>query len=140
RPATVIRLQRMGVSAYWRWKSRSLGCRPQIGKEVRDLIRRMSLENPLWGCRFRKLDTSVSMVQSAQDRKRDDIPAPFDRARVGCVLCQRNMHSRRIVIGSVFRKNSSKVLCVDDDQMIRALAADRPDQALHISVLPGRAK
>ena len=39
----------MGVSAYWRWKSRSHGGRPRIGKEVRDLIRRMSLENPLWG-------------------------------------------------------------------------------------------
>src|SRR5437763_9631095 len=39
----------MGFSAYWRWKSRPLGGRPQIGKEVRDLIRRMSFENPLWG-------------------------------------------------------------------------------------------
>src|SRR5437016_9247579 len=39
----------MGFAAYWRWKSRPLGGRPQIGKEVRDLIRRMSFENPLWG-------------------------------------------------------------------------------------------
>jgi hypothetical protein len=39
----------MGVSAYWRWKSHSLGGRPRIGKEVGDLIRGMSLENPLWG-------------------------------------------------------------------------------------------
>jgi hypothetical protein len=49
RPDTVIRWHRMGVSAYWRWKSRSLGGRPRIGKEVRDLIRGMSLENPFWG-------------------------------------------------------------------------------------------
>src|SRR5260370_22934070 len=28
---------------------RPLGGRPQIGKEVRDLIRRMSCEHPLWG-------------------------------------------------------------------------------------------
>src|ERR1035437_3969334 len=36
-------------SVFWRWKSRPLGGRPQIDKEVRDLIRRMSFENPLWG-------------------------------------------------------------------------------------------
>jgi hypothetical protein len=39
----------MGFAAYWRWKSRPRGGRPRIGKEVRDLIRRMSFENPLWG-------------------------------------------------------------------------------------------
>jgi transposase InsO family protein len=49
RPETVVRWHRMGFAAYWRWKSRSAGGRPQIGKEVRDLIRRMSFENPLWG-------------------------------------------------------------------------------------------
>jgi hypothetical protein len=48
RPDTVVRWHRMGVSAHWRWRSRSLGGRPRIGKGVRDLIRRMSLENPLW--------------------------------------------------------------------------------------------
>ena len=49
RPETVVRWQRTGFAAYWRWKSRPLGGRPQIGKEVRDLIRRMSFENRLWG-------------------------------------------------------------------------------------------
>ena len=47
RPETVVRWHRMGFAAYWRWKSRPLGGRPRIGKEVRDLIRRMSFENPL---------------------------------------------------------------------------------------------
>src|SRR5467141_2718093 len=49
RPETVVRWHRMGFTAYWRWKSRPRGGRPRIGKEVRDLIRRMSFENPLWG-------------------------------------------------------------------------------------------
>ena len=49
RPETVLRWHRMGFAAYWRWKSRSPGGRPRIAQEVRDLIRRMSLENPLWG-------------------------------------------------------------------------------------------
>jgi hypothetical protein len=46
---TVVRWHRTGFGAYWRWKSRSPEGRPRVGKEVRDLIRRMSFENPLWG-------------------------------------------------------------------------------------------
>ena len=38
-----------GFRRYWRWKSRSLGGRPQIDADLRALIRRMSIENPLWG-------------------------------------------------------------------------------------------
>jgi len=49
RPETIIRWHRKGVGALWRWKSRPLGGRPRIDKEVRDLIRSMSFENPLWG-------------------------------------------------------------------------------------------
>jgi hypothetical protein len=36
-------------AALWQWKSRRRGGRPRIGKVVRDLIRRMSIENQLWG-------------------------------------------------------------------------------------------
>ena len=43
-----MRWHRMGFAAYWRWRSRPRGGRPRIDKEVRDLIRRMSFENPLW--------------------------------------------------------------------------------------------
>jgi transposase InsO family protein len=49
RPETLLRWHRAGFRSYWRWKSRPLGGRPQIDTELRVLIRRMSLENPLWG-------------------------------------------------------------------------------------------
>ena len=49
RPETIVRWHRKGFGAFWRWKSRPLGGRPRIAKDVRDLIRRMSFENPLWG-------------------------------------------------------------------------------------------
>ncbi len=49
RPETVLRWHRSGFRAYWRWKSRNRGGRPKIERELRDLIRRMSKENPLWG-------------------------------------------------------------------------------------------
>src|ERR1700686_2437057 len=49
RPETLMRWHRAGFRCYWRWKSRPLGGRPQIDTELRGLIRRMSMENPLWG-------------------------------------------------------------------------------------------
>jgi len=49
RPETLVRWHRTGFRHYWRWKSRSFGGRPQIAAELRVLIRRMSVENPLWG-------------------------------------------------------------------------------------------
>jgi transposase InsO family protein len=49
RPETLVRWHRAGFRHYWRWKSRPRGGRPQISAELRVLIRRMSIENPLWG-------------------------------------------------------------------------------------------
>ena len=49
RPETVVRWHRQGFRRYWAWKSRHRRGRPAIGTEVRDLIRRMSRANPLWG-------------------------------------------------------------------------------------------
>jgi hypothetical protein len=72
-------------------------------------------------CRFRKLDSGVSMVQPAKDRIRDNISKPLDRARAGCVLPQRNMNSHFIIIGAVLPKNSPKVLFAEpNDQCTRA--------------------
>src|SRR5438132_2401317 len=49
RPETLVRWHRAGFRRYWRWKSCSLGGRPQIDADLRVLIRRMSVDNPLWG-------------------------------------------------------------------------------------------
>jgi len=49
RPETLVRWHRAGFRRYWRWKSRSLAGRPQIDTDLRALIRRMSIDNPLWG-------------------------------------------------------------------------------------------
>jgi hypothetical protein len=48
-PATVIRWHRAGFRLFWRWKSGSRGGRPKVSLEIRQLIREMSLANPLWG-------------------------------------------------------------------------------------------
>ena len=49
RPETVIRWHRAGFRLFWRWKSRSRGGRPKVPLEIRQLIREMSVANPLWG-------------------------------------------------------------------------------------------
>jgi len=49
RPETLVRWHRAGIRRYWRCKSRSVGGRPQINADLRVLIRRMSVENLLWG-------------------------------------------------------------------------------------------
>jgi transposase InsO family protein len=49
RPETLVRWHRAGFRRYWRWKSRSLGGRPQVDADLRTLIRQMSIDNPLWG-------------------------------------------------------------------------------------------
>jgi transposase InsO family protein len=48
-PETLLHWHRAGFRRYWRWKSRTPGGRPPISAELRTLIRRMSLENRLWG-------------------------------------------------------------------------------------------
>jgi hypothetical protein len=48
-PATVVRWHRAGFRLFWRWKSRRRAGRPKVPLEVRQLIREMSLANPLWG-------------------------------------------------------------------------------------------
>ena len=47
RPETVVRWHRAGWRLFWRYKSRP--GRPPIPLELRQLIRRMASDNPLWG-------------------------------------------------------------------------------------------
>ena len=48
-PETILRWHRAGFKLFWRWKSRNRAGRPKIDRGLRDLIQRMSRENPLWG-------------------------------------------------------------------------------------------
>jgi hypothetical protein len=79
KPETLVRWHRAGFRRYWRWKSRNLGGRPPISAELRALIRRMSLENTLWGAphihgELLKLGFTVaqSTVAKYMAKKRDD--------------------------------------------------------------------
>ena len=50
KPETVIGWHRKGLPLFWTWKVRhGQTGRPPVSKEIRQLIRKMSRENPLWG-------------------------------------------------------------------------------------------
>jgi len=50
KPETVIAWHRKGFRLYWTWKSgRGTPGRPEVGEEIRQLIRKMSRANSLWG-------------------------------------------------------------------------------------------
>jgi hypothetical protein len=71
RPETLVGWHRAGFRRYWRWKSRSFGDRPQIDADLQALIRRMSVENLLWGAprihgELRKLGFTVSQSTVAK--------------------------------------------------------------------------
>ncbi len=49
KPETVVKWHRQGFKLFWRWKSKSKPGRPKVSKEIRNLIKRIFLENPTWG-------------------------------------------------------------------------------------------
>jgi hypothetical protein len=77
-----------------------------------------------WQLLSLKLDSSVSMVEPAKDRMCNNSAGALNRARVRCILPQRNMGTRVIIIGSEFRKDPLKVIFVDHDQMIGAVCTE----------------
>src|SRR5438552_4376937 len=94
RPETLVRWHRAGFRRYWRWESRNLGGRPPLSAELRALIRRMSLENTLWGAphihgELLKLGFTVaqSTVASTWSRRVTALLAVRAGARSFAIIC-----------------------------------------------------
>jgi len=77
-PETILRWHRAGFTAFWSWKSRKRAGRPKIDRELRDLIRRMSKENPKWGAP--RIHGELLMLENRRNRVR----ASFDPKRSMC--------------------------------------------------------
>ena len=86
-PETILRWHRAGFRVFWRWKSRNRAGRPRIDRGMRDLILRMSRENPLWGAsrihgellmlRFEVAQSTVSKYMVQGGRPPSQIGRPF---------------------------------------------------------------
>ena len=94
KPATVIQWNRKGFRLYWRWRSRSrqIG-RPKTSTELRDLIRQMSMANPLWGAprihgELLKLGIEVSQATVGRHMPwRPKVPSPTWRSFLRNHMC-----------------------------------------------------
>ena len=79
-PATVVKWHREGFKRYWRWRSRSKKPRrSKIAAKIRQLIKQMSTENPLWGAprmlsELQLLDYSVAERTVAKYMVRGEKP------------------------------------------------------------------
>jgi hypothetical protein len=82
-PETVIRWHRAGFRSFWQWTSRFSGGRPKVPLEMRQLIRAMSLTNPLWGAprihgELLKLGIEIGQTSVAKYMARHRRPHPKD--------------------------------------------------------------
>jgi len=79
-PETVIGWHRQGFRWYWTWKVRhGKAGRPRVPKQIRDLIRTMSRENPIWGAprihsELMKLNIKISQASIAKYMARSPKP------------------------------------------------------------------
>ena len=76
KPATVVAWHRQGWRLLWKLKSRGKPGRPPIAMELRELIRRLSRENRLWGAPRIQLElahlghrVASSMIDKYMDRR-----------------------------------------------------------------------
>ena len=80
KPETVVKWHRQGFQLFWRWKSKvARPGRPQISAEIRDLIRRMSRENPLWGTARIQAELHLPGIRSTP--KSSDVESKQGRLR-----------------------------------------------------------
>jgi hypothetical protein len=81
----------------------------------------------------------VAVVQAADFGKLDDLSCDgeLDRPKIGCVLVQREMGTRLMVVGEVSGQDAAEVLLAEDEHVIQALAPDRADEPFRERILPG---
>jgi hypothetical protein len=105
KPENVIGWHRKGFQLFWTWKARhGQPARPAVSKEMRQLIRKMSRENPLWErpasrencsnsasiaqqvCAGRLLPQMRFAVGTVEFLRKIDARRDFDCLKSGCML------------------------------------------------------
>src|ERR1035437_4054833 len=134
KPATVVQWHRRGFQLYWRWRSRRLG-RPKMSTEIRDLIRRISLANRLWGAprihgELLKLDIKVSQATVGRYMPwRPKVPSPTWRSFLHNHLTEIAAIDMFVVATATFRLLYALiVLSLDRRRVIHFGVTENPTQ------------
>ena len=78
-------------------------------------------------------------MQATDQRYGDHLsdPARHDRAGDRTILVERKMRAGALVVVDVRGQDATQMALVEDHDVIQALATNRTDHALDVSVLPG---
>lgn len=84
----------------------------------------------------------VVVVQPADLREGDDLAFArrLDLSWLGCILVQAQVRAPSMIIGEIALQQAMQVTLAQNDYMVEAFAAERPDEAFHIWRLPGRTR
>jgi hypothetical protein len=82
--------------------------------------------------------SDVAVMQATNFGNRDDGAElrRLDRPSVGSILVERQVSASLVIVGEVRGEETSKVPLAEDDDVVEALAPDRPDESLGEGILP----
>src|SRR5208337_882684 len=83
---------------------------------------------------------NILMMQPTENRDRYDAAEPQRASRVRRIFVQRQVCADLVVVDGVSLKNPTQVGFAEHHEVIQALAPNRADQPLDVSVLPRRAR
>jgi hypothetical protein len=90
------------------------------------------------GCPYRKSNPDVLMVQTSEVWGRHDTANGLHSTRRWCIFVQLQVRASIIVIFLVRSQQVAKMPLAEDNDMVKAIPSDRPDEPLRMSVLPWR--
>ena len=79
-------------------------------------------------------------MEASDHRLGNNYTKRLDRTANRCVLPERQVRARLVVVNGVPGHDPVKVRLAEHDHTVEALASDRADQPLDMGILPGRAR
>ena len=130
-PATVLRWHREGFRRFWARKSRRRDGRPALDREMRALIRKMSIANVTWGAPRRCNELANSGIKVCRSmRDRDRLYGKYSQRRVRNLGIEEVLTAARSpwqnplverLLGSIRRDCLDPVIVLNESHLRRVL-------------------